>query len=257
MDAPRPVLISVVQYQDELTAGTLGVLDVIQAAARLGADGVELRREYWQEQGRELSASRDLARELGLLVTYATMATLFNTDADGARVLRRDIDDARALGSPQLRVFQGPAPADDDQAGWDAGREAVEYAATRGIIIALENYSGTPGGRVDEIKRVLDRIQSPALATNVDIGNYARHGEDVAAAIRVVGERAVSAHLKDHRSGTFDDPPTYLGGGLLPLRDLLAELDRLPQRLLYCFEFRGGGDPEGRIEQSLAYLRAR
>ena len=256
MNPDRPVLISVMQYSDELTAGTLGVLDVIRAARRLGADDVELRPEFWRDQDNELPAARELVGELGLLVTYATTATLFSAAEEGARTLRRDIDDARALGSPQVRVFQGPAPADDDEEGWEAGRAVVEYAAARGVVLALENYSGTPGGRVAEIARVLDRLPSPALATNIDIGNYARHGEDIPAAIRAVGGRAVSAHLKDQ--GGPPAWPTYaLGDGALPLREALAELDRLPQRLLYCFEFRGGGHPDGRIAKSLAYLRER
>jgi hypothetical protein len=34
-------------------------------------------------------------------------------------------------------------------------------------------------------------------------------------------------------------------------------LDRLPQRLLYIFEFGGGDNPDDRIARSLAYLHAR
>lgn len=248
----RPIVISAVQYQDELAAGRMDVLDVVKAAKRLGTDGVELRRDYWRERERELAASRDLVAGLDLLVTYATTATLFNANEEGTRILRQDIDDALALGSPQLRVFQGEAPADDD-AAWDAAKDAVGYAASRGIVLALENFARTPGRTVAEIKRVLDRIQSPALATNIDVGNYALNGEDVVAAVRSLGSRAVSSHLKDNIGAST----TYLGGGTLPLRDILAELDRLPRRLVYCFEFEGGGDPDGRIVQSLAYLRDR
>ena len=36
-----------------------------------------------------------------------------------------------------------------------------------------------------------------------------------------------------------------------------SAVEALPQRLLYCFEFRGGGDPDGRITRSLEYLRGR
>jgi hypothetical protein len=48
-----------------------------------------------------------------------------------------------------------------------------------------------------------------------------------------------------------------LGGGALPLDAIFAELDRLPQQIIYCFEFVGGGDPDARIAKSLAYLHAR
>jgi sugar phosphate isomerase/epimerase len=246
-------LISVAQYQEDLLAGRRSVLDVIEAAQRLGANGAELRRETWPRRGRELKGARALLTHYGLLVTYATMATLFGSDD---ATLRDDIGTARALGSPLLRLFPGPIPDDDDHQAWETAHSRIGYATSRGVTIALENYSGSPGGRVGEIRHVLDRCESRALATNIDIGNYARHNEDVPAAIRAVGQRAISAHLKDQTRSPAD-PPTYLGGGSLPLGAILDELDRLPQRILLCFEFPGGGAPEDRIRQSLAYLRQR
>lgn len=251
----RPVLISVAQYMDELETGAMTIFEVIEAAQRLGADGVELRREVWPRQEEEVEAARARIEALGLIVTYATFATLFNADKEGDKILRQDIETASKLGSPLFRVFQGPAPADEDKAGWAVGQAAVEYAASLGVTIALENYARTPGGTLAEIQRVLERIPSPALATNIDIGNYAGHGQDILEAIEAVGERAVYAHLKD--IGSPDRDLTYLGGGTLPMAEIITALDRLPQRILYCFEFRGGGDPEGRIKKSLAYLKTR
>jgi len=246
----RPVLISVVQYQEGIIAGTTRIVDLFDTAHRLGADGVELRPQFWKEKTSELPAARERAAQHGLLITYATMGTLYGTDAAS---LRQDIDDARALGSPILRVFPGQLPGDDGQ-GWETGREIARYAETQGVTLALENFVGTPGGTLDEITRGLDHI--PALATNIDIGNYPHHDQDVPDAIRAVGARAVSAHLKDH-----GEPPGYasaaLGDGVLPLGAIIDALDRLPQRLLSIFEFGGGGDPDDRITRSLAYLRAR
>jgi sugar phosphate isomerase/epimerase len=256
MTANRPILISVAQFMDELNAGSLTIFDVIEAASRLGADGVELRREVWPKHNEELAAARARCQDLGLILTYATFATLFNADEAGATMLRQDIDAAAALGAPLFRVFQGPAPADDDEAGWAVGQAMIDYAADQGVVIALENYARTPGGKLAEIKRVLDRLPSPNLGTNIDIANYAGHGEDNLIAIQTVGDRAIYAHLKD-MSATVPGDLTYLGGGTLPIDDIIAALNSLPQRLLYCFEFRGGGDPEGRIKQSLAYLKER
>jgi sugar phosphate isomerase/epimerase len=247
----RPVLISVVQYQEGLTAGTTSIVDLFDAAHRLGADGVELRPQFWKEKARELPAARDRASQHDLMITYATMGRLFDTDPSS---LRQDIDDARALGSPFLRVFPGPLPADDDRAGWDAGREIARYATTQGVVLALENFVGTPGGTLAEIERALDHI--PELTTNIDIGNYPRHGQDVPTAIRSIGARAVSAHLKDQGEAA-DSGSTALGDGTLPLAAIMSELDRLPQRLLYIFEFGGGADPDDWIARSIAYLKNR
>ncbi len=250
----RPILISVMQFEDALKAGDQTVFNVIDIAHRLGADGVELRRETWPNWQNELAAAREKAETLGLLVAYATHVTLFSTDAQGQQVLRQDIDAASALGSPILRVFQGPAPEDDDDEQWSFARTVIDYAATQNVVIALENYVGMPGGKLAEIKRVLDRIQHPALGTNIDIGNYAQHGQEIVEAIHTVGDRAVYSHIKD-KTATAGDPPIHLGAGVLPLPIILAALAALPQSFPYCFEFRGGADPEARIEQSLAYLQ--
>ncbi len=251
MAGERPVLISVVQYQEGITAGTTEIVDLFDAAHRLGADGVELRPPFWKEKVRELPAARDRAAQHGLLVTYATMGTLFGTDPAS---LREDIDDTRALGATLLRIFPGLLPADDDDAGWEVGREIARYAAAQDVTLALENFVGTPGGTLAEIMRGLDQI--PTLTTNIDIGNYPRHDQDVPAAIRAVGARAVSAHLKDHGSAP-ENASAALGDGVLPLTAILAELDRLPQRLLYIFEFQGGENPDDRIARSIAYLKNR
>jgi len=250
----RPVLISVMQYEDDLDRGVLAVGDVITAAARFGAAGIEIRPQYWRDRARELPAARDEIARHGLLVTYATTTTLFSTDPEDAARLRQEIDDAQLLGATQLRVFQGPAPADDDATGWAAGQALADYAATHGVTLALENYSGSPGGTIAEVARTLDRL--PTLAVNLDIANYARHSEDVLTAIARFGDRAVSAHVKDQEpTAPWTSAP--LGGGELHLAQIFPALEALPQRLLYCFEFRGEGDPDGRIAQSLAYMNDR
>ncbi len=252
--APQhPILISVMQFEDALKAGTKSVFDVIETAHRLGADGVELRRESWPNWQQELGAAREKAEALGLLVAYATHVTLFSDDERGQQLLHHDIDAASALGSPILRVFQGPAPADDNDARWDAARAVVRYAEEQHIVIALENYVGMPGGKLHEIQRVLELIPHAALGTNLDIGNYAQHEQDVVEAIETVGDRAVYAHIKD-KTATAGDPPIHLGAGTLPLPAIFTALGKLPQSFPYCFEFRGGDDPEARIRQSLTYL---
>jgi len=250
----QPVVISTVQYDEPLTARQMAQGEVVTIASELGADGVELRADYWQDKERELPAARDLVRQLGLVVTYATSTTLFGPDGEAQQ--RQQVDDAATLGSPLLRVFQGTAPSVDDHMGWERAREVVRYAADRGVKLAVENFARAPGNRVAEIKTTLDRLDSPFLGTNVDLGNYASNGEDSSAAVRALGPRIFYTHLRDHADPPSGANATYLGGGSLPLRDALTELARLAQPIIYCFEFPGGGDPAGRIQKSLAYLRA-
>ncbi len=161
---------------------------------------------------------------------------------------------AAALGSPIVRFFPAQHPAAEDDAGWAAGQVIADYATEKGVVIALENYARTPGGTLAEIQTALGRI--PALMTNFDMGNYSLHSQDVPAAAAALAGRIVSSHLKD-QTGNPTDAPTVLGAGMLPLSAIFDVLDSLPQRVIYCFEFRGGDDAVARIEQGLAYLRAR
>ena len=244
------------QFEDELKSGARSVHEVIEIARQCGADGVELRRETWPRLDAELPLAAQQIADAGLLVTYATQATLFDGSPQGQRQLRQDIDAAATLGAPLVRFFPGLTPPSNDGAAWARAQEVVDDAAAQDVVIALENYARTPGGTLAEIQGALTRLASPALRTNLDMGNYPNHGQDVVAAIGSLSDKIIAAHLKD-KTGDPSAPPTFLGAGVLPLAEILDALDRLPQRIYCIFEFRGGDDPVGRIERSLAYLKQR
>ncbi len=256
MTTQRPIFISVIQYQPELEAGTLTPLQLVDMLDSLGVDGIELRRELWPNYASELPAVRERLQALGKQVTYATFSTLFAPTDDAHQLLLHDLNTARALGSPLLRVFPGAAPADTTDAAWTKALESVAYAEEIGIQIALENFGRLPGGLISEMTHILNNITSPALKVNVDVGNYATHGEDVVEAIKLIGDRVIYAHLKD-KAGDKSDDTTYLGGGSSPMDSIIAALNALPQPVIYCFEFVGGGEAADRIAKSIAYLKAK
>ncbi len=243
------------QLENELKSGERSVWDLIDIASRTGADGVELRRETWPRLDAEVTEAARRIADARLLVTYATQATLFD-HTESTQQLRQDIDTAATLGAPIVRFFPGPTPPPDDQAAWDRARQVVDYAAAHNTVIALENYARTPGGTLAEVQGALTRLASPALRTNLDMGNYPNHGQDVVQAIHALSDKIIAAHLKD-KTANPADPPAPLGTGVLPLAEILDALDRLPQPVYYIFEFRGAGDPVGGIDHSLAYLRQR
>lgn len=254
MSAQRPIIISIVQYQSQMESGQMSAVDLVNKAADLGVDGVELRREPWAGHATEVAAVRARLVELDLVGTYGSFSTLFNADDAAHQQMLDDIATAAQLGAPLVRLFPGATPADDDRAGWARAEEAVSKAADLGIQIALENYARTPGGTLAEIRHIFARIQSPALKGNIDIGNYPLHDQDVLEAIKAVGDRAVYVHVKDY-AGSPDAEAPELGNGVLPLEEIFAALDALPQRVIYCFEFGGGDDPDGRIRRAKGYLR--
>lgn len=253
MTLERPILISVVQYLPRLESGEMKISEFVNKARELGVDGVELRREAWPAYATELPSVRQQIEKLGLLVTYATFSTLFNHDEAAHALLLEDVRTAAALGAPLLRVFPGATPADDDAAGWAKGREAIDLAASLGIQLALENFARTPGGTLAEITHILQKFDTPALRTNIDIGNYPLHDQDPVAAIEAIGDKAIYVHVKDY-GGSPDAPPVYFGKGVLPLAEIFAALDRLPQRVILCFEFAGGDAPDQQIQDAFAIV---
>jgi sugar phosphate isomerase/epimerase len=256
MKSKHPVFICVAQYQSELIAGQMSMIDVIAKARQFGVAGVEFRKEPWKAYQDELPLVRKELEAAGLLANYATFNPLFTADEEGQQRLCHDVDIAAGLGARLLRVFSGAVPTSSVDPAWARAGALIASAADRGLTVVLENYGKTPGHTLAEVCRTLDGIVSPALKTNIDVGNYFIHGQDIVAAIRALSPFVIYAHIKD-QANDHSQPPTYLGGGDLPLGPVLDELDSLPQDVSYCFEFVGGGDPDGRIARSLAYLQAR
>ena len=100
----RPVYISVSQYMDRLQAGTMLVADVVEKACKLGADGVELRREPWPAYERELAATRQLVEALRGGAPCAARLLGNKDDGDEQRPFR-----PRHGGAPTLVRRRAPA----------------------------------------------------------------------------------------------------------------------------------------------------
>ncbi|MHB0870405.1 MAG: sugar phosphate isomerase/epimerase family protein [Chloroflexota bacterium] len=255
--ARRDVLISGVQYDQQLRSGAMSVLELAPIAARLGADGVEYREVYWHDRARELPALRDQLAQLGTKAAYATFNTLYNRDPEKQKLLMQDLEDAHTLGAPLMRVFRGERPgnAPEDAPMREAARAVVERAGSHGMRLALENYSGLPGSRPEEIQEMLEILDSPVMGVNIDFANYAGNGIDPIKAIQKLAPWIIYTHLKDRRpSAEGKTVNCYLGSGNLPLPEILATLEAAGRDFPFCFEFQGGGDPEGGIAKSLSYL---
>lgn len=232
------------------------MVDLPAVAARHGARGVEFRDVYWRDKNSELPALQEELARLNLVATFATFTTLYHADPEKRARLRQDLDDAHALGAPLLRVFRGDPPAEgpEGDAVRDGAWAVVERAKSYGMRLALENHIGAFGNKLADVKSTLDLFASPVMGTNVDIANYAVNGQDPLEAIKSLAPWIIYAHLKDVKTTESGLAQTYLGDGTLPLANLLAALEEANPSLPLCFEFGGGGDPEGAIAKSMALM---
>lgn len=112
---------------------------------------------------------------------------------------RNWVDYAAMMGAPVIRIFAGKVPkGDTEQAAVRrcvAGiNESVEYAASKGVILALENHGGitaTPNQMLGIIKQIDD---SSFFGVNFDSGNFAT--EDPYADLARIAPYAVNAQIK-------------------------------------------------------------
>ena len=252
----RDFLISAIHFEKELKSGSMSVLDLAPLAAKYGAQGVEYRDVYWKDKVKELPAVRNQLAQMKLKATYTTITTLYNKDQTKQKQLLQDIEDAKNLGSPLLRVQLGirPSSGPEDENIRKAAKEAVDYAKTLGVKLALENNSKAPGEKLSDIKATLEEFNSPTLGTNIDFANYAVNDQDPVEAIKALSPWIIYVHAKDAKKTEKGWTTTYLGGGTLRLQEIFSALDATGRTFLFCFEFPGGGDPEGGIVKSKEYM---
>jgi sugar phosphate isomerase/epimerase len=102
--------------------------------------------------------------------------------SDSAKVLediehtKKWIDYYAILGAPAIRIFAGKQPKGDE---WEptiarcvaACDIAANYAATKGIYLALENHGGVTE-KAEGLLEIVRRVQSKSLGINFDSGNF-------------------------------------------------------------------------------------
>jgi sugar phosphate isomerase/epimerase len=255
---PRAVFISAVQFDEQLRSGGRSVLDLAPVAASLGAQGVEYRDVYWKDKAAEIPAVRRQLTQLRLRAAYTTLTPLYHRDPAQQTRLLQDIEEAHALGALLLRVNLGKRPREGsaDVGAHYAGRKAVERAAARRVPLSLENNSTAPGHLLADIRETLESFGCRWLGTNIDFVNYVATDQDPIAAIRSLARWINYIHAKDARKTGNEWESTYLGGGSLPLKEIVGALDRAGEAAPLCFEFPGGENPEEAIRKSLEFVAA-
>jgi len=121
----------------------------------------------------------------------------FSGDADANR---RKFEFARAIGAGILTADPGP----------EAFVSLEELCEEFGIRIAIHNHG--PGARYDKVDDTLRAAEgrSPLIGACVDTGHCIRSGEKPHEVIRALGDRVISLHLKDWKTGGHE---TILGQG--------------------------------------------
>lgn len=242
------------------------------------------------ESGRQggIEGIRAAAQEAGVTIVSGVAAHNIAGQLRGDRIdrtgvelglaaSRRAIEIGAQLGIKVIRLSEPVQLATDQlhmeepymEAFGEAFRILGDYAVEHGIRIAIENFGLT----ADQINRVLDAADHPAVGTLFDPCNYYRHGQDPLASLKSLKDRVYYCHLKDAwfpYPGCMPDqgtpafghdgsiPPWWwiraLGEGNVQWEPILTELASFYEGYA-CFEHDIADDIMRSTRAGIAYVR--
>jgi sugar phosphate isomerase/epimerase len=180
--------------------------DVIQFAADQNLDGVELTSYYFPTDldPRYLIHLKEMTFRLGLDISGTAIGNDFGLPEGEERnqnlaLTRQWIDNAAAIGAPVIRIFAGHTPkGDTDDAAIarciEGINQSLDYAAEKGVVLALENHGGITSNAEQVLKIVQGVKESPWFGVNFDSGNF--YTADPYADLEKIAPYAVNAQIK-------------------------------------------------------------
>lgn len=169
-------------YRNELAKKTMTYEDVVNLASGLGVEGVDMT-VYWFPSTEDsfLMPLKRLAYRMGVEIYSISVRTDMcqptpELQQKELTEVKKWIDVAAKLGAGHIRVFGGKVPkgaTEDQAAGWVVKvlGEASAYAASRGVILGLENHGGITE-KADRMVEIVKKVDSPWVAVNLDTGNF-------------------------------------------------------------------------------------
>ncbi|HEX6210280.1 MAG TPA: sugar phosphate isomerase/epimerase family protein [Methylomirabilota bacterium] len=232
--------------------------DFVDECARLGLDGTEPTSYYVPDPVPPgyLQGLRRHAFLSGLTVSGTAIGNTF-THPPGQERDRQIahtkawIDHAVHLGAPVIRIFagnlqKGSTPEQARQWTVEAIRECCEYAAPRGVILALENHGGIVS-RADDLLAIVREVESDWFGVNWDSGNV--EGPDPYGELAKLAPYAVTAQIKTHiGSGSGRQPADF--------RRVLDILGEVGYRGWVALEYEDEEDPKSAVPRLIERLQA-
>ena len=190
-------------FKQSVSTGEWDLFELIQIAADLGYDGVDLEERQFESTDPEyVERLRLHALRLGMPINYFGIGGGFGQglrgDDDGHIThTKKWIDVAQAMQVPMLRLIGcQPEPGETDEDAWprlaDHFRSLTAYARERNVVIGLHNHNhGMFPATSDQIHRMLDEVDDPYFLHILDTGQYR-------------GSRGASKYDEDPNRGDYD-----------------------------------------------------
>lgn len=192
--------------REEIAAAKMNLERFIEYCADLDLDACELTSYYFPKDVNhdDLLRMKEMTFRLGLDISGTAIGNNFcvHEGEERDRQLadtREWIDHAAVMGAPHIRIFAGSTPKGDTEAAaidrCIAGiNEAVSYAATKGVVLGLENHGGVTANP-DTMLEIIKAVDpSPWFGVNFDSGNF--QTDDPYASLEKIAPYTVNAQIK-------------------------------------------------------------
>lgn len=235
------------------------LLDFIDFCAEMDLAGTELTSYYFPKDVTRNYLMKLKAKtfHLGLDISGTAIGNDFCLPEGEQRkeqlaLTREWIDYAATMGAPVIRIFAGKVPkGDTEEAALERCVEginkSVEFAAERGVVLALENHGGitaTP----EQLLRIVERVDdSPFFGVNFDSGNF--RTADPYGDLEKIAPYAVNAQVKVAVS------PNNAGKQPADLKRVVNILKQAKYRGYLVLEYEEKEDPKVEIPKYLDELR--
>ena len=191
---------------DEIASAKMTIGKFMDYCAAQGLGAAELTGYYFPRDITTdyLLTIRQQAHRLGIDISGTAIGNDFclpegDKRTEQLKECRQWIDHAAIMGAPVIRIFAGRVPKGDSEDAAierciDGINQSLEYAAKKGIFLALENHGGitaTP----DQMFRIIEGVSnSPWFGVNFDSGNF--YTEDPYSDLARIAPYAVNAQIK-------------------------------------------------------------
>lgn len=185
--------------------GSMTLLDFVDFCRQQRIAGAELTSYYFPQDPDE-QYLQDLRRHCHLQGVSISGGAIRNDfcvapekRASELEHVRKWIDIYAAIGAPVIRIFAGSPPQGVSREEAIARcilacEEACDYAAKRGIFLALENHHGITD-TAESMLQVVRGVNSDWFGVNFDSGNF-RSTSDPYAELEMIAPYAINAQVK-------------------------------------------------------------
>ncbi|GEN48708.1 sugar phosphate isomerase/epimerase family protein [Ligilactobacillus pobuzihii] len=219
-------------FEDDVKKGTSQV-ELVNRVKKLGADGIEVRREYFTDLEQELAGVGAKAKDAGLIVNYSVPDVVFEENGELNPKLNQYFTEGKKMGISKIKFntgyfknFTGDLKAEFDKLPLDE------------IEMNVENDQTPVSGTVKAIDTFLSSIHLAGFTSIgyvYDLGNWAfTHGDAIASA-DALSKFTNYIHLKNTIDNNGDlSTSEDLDIGVFDWRDILTHL---PKNVQFALEY--------------------